>query len=139
MYLELGNGKKEIVLLNADKSNDITVMLSRIFQTYQTMLASRYAILTKITHHYKLIFTDDVQTYHGCRIDISTRPCGIYIGTAAYLNQIGQTLFVSTGLKIHYQDIKSEHVEIGIGNMDACTHGYVIIKDALLQLLDRGM
>ena len=134
MYIEYGMGRNQIVYYNADKSLEVEVMLKHIACAYNAMIAAGYPGIINSIHRCRVIFTDEERTRTGLVINISTQPYGIYANKSAYSKQIAKALFTMTGINIYEQDCTEAAVEIGMGGIDAQTQGYVILKDAILEI-----
>ena len=133
MHAEFGNGHKQIIFYNADKRHDVDVMLSRIASSYKAMLAVGYPIIARAERCCKVIFTSDMPGRTALNVYISSRPCGIYTDEQAYHKQLARAFFSATGFDIYPTSSSAADLEIGIGNMDAGTQGYVILKDAIME------
>ena len=133
MYIEVGSGYRRILFYNKEKRHDVDVMLSRIAETYTTMhAAGYYPCIEREERSCKLIFTSETVVGAFLGINITSLPCGIYTDEQAYHKQLAWILSTATGFDT-YQTIRSDaDLEIGIGDMDAGSQGYVMLRDAIL-------
>ena len=137
MYIVLGNGYKEITVYNVERRHDIDAMLSRIAASYEAMLAVGNPCITRAQSGCKLIFTSDRPTRASLKVNISSRALGIYVDEQAYHRQLAREMFSLTGLDVYQTNDSDADLEFGIGNLDANTQGFVMLKDAILQLISR--
>ena len=137
MYVTFGSGNKQIIIYNADKRPDVDVMLSRIASSYKAMLAAGYPNIARVERGCKLIFTSDRPTRASLKVNISSRALGIYADKKAYHRQLAREMFSLTGLDVYQTNDSDADLEFGIGNLDANTQGFVMLKDAILQLISR--
>jgi hypothetical protein len=84
-----------------------------------------------------LIFTSDRPTRTSLKVNISSRALGIYADKKAYHTQLAREMFSLTGLDVYQTNDSDADLEFGIGNLDANTQGFVMLKDAILQLISR--
>ena len=131
MYVAFGSGNKQIIIYNADKRPDVDVMLSRIASSYKALLAAGYPNIARVERGCKLIFTSDMPICGSLTIYITSRPHGIYTDVQAYHKQLARVLYSATGFDVLQTSGSDADLEIGIGNMDAGTQGYVMLKDAI--------
>ena len=134
MHIEIGTGNRYIIFHNVDKTHDVDIMLTRIAASYNKMLAMGYPNAIKTHRCCRMIFSNEDPIYTGFRVNISIRPCGIYIGNSAYDKQIARSFFTMTGWSIHEVQSSEKDLEIGIGSLRADTQGYAMLKDAMLEM-----
>lgn len=134
MHIEIGTGDRYIIFHNVDKTYDVDNMLTRIAASYKEMLAVGYPDAVKTHRSCRMIFSNEDPVYAGVMINISKRPCGIYIGNSAYDKQIARRFFTMTGWNIHKAESSAKNLEIGIGSLRADTQGFAILKDAMLEI-----
>ena len=132
MHIELGMGQKHVLYYNMDKSYEVDLMLTRIAAAYLTMLGSGYPHIMDTNRSCKLIFSSESPACPGLRIIVSSRPYGIYTDRSAYHKQIARAIYTMTGLDIYERDSIEADVEIGVGGINVETHGYVLLKEAVL-------
>ena len=138
MYIEVGSGYRRILFYNKEKRHDVDVMLSRIAETYTTMhAAGYYPCIERAERSCKLIFTSDRPTRASLKVNISSRALGIYANKKAYHRQLAREMFSLTGLDVYQTNDSDADLEFGIGNLDANTQGFVMLKDAIWQLISR--
>lgn len=133
MHVELGTGQKNIAYYNADKQQEIDLMFLRIAAAYATMLRLKYPEIERLNRNYTMIFSSESTIGDALIVKVTGRSCGIYVSENAYCKQMSNALHRLTGLPVK-ADKHAQTVEIGIGGMDAESEGYVLLKDALLEL-----
>lgn len=137
MYIVLGNCYKEITVYNVERRHDVDAMLSRIAASCEAMLAVGNPCITRAQSGCKLIFASDRPTRASLKVNISSRALGIYADEQAYHTQLAREMFSLTGLDVYQTNDSDADLEFGIGNLDANTQGFVMLKDAILQLISR--
>ena len=134
MHIELGRGPQRIIYFNSDKILEIDTMLARIAIAYKSMLAAGYPSIVTADRNCRLIFTSESPVCTGLRIDVSSRPCGIYTDMTADHKHLARRFYAMTGLATYDAENSNADLEIGVGGIAVSTQGYVLLKDALLGL-----
>ena len=134
MHIEFGTGSKTLIILNADRSDDLDATFTRIVDSYRLMRQMQHPTVVFAHNRCHLVFTSTNAHHTGLTIFVSNRPCGIYTDCSAYHKRLAHECFRLTALPIYQSECPLRDIEIGLGGLEAKTQGYVMLRDTVLGL-----
>lgn len=134
MHLEFGVGRKKIVYLNVDQTQEVSNLFENCYRSYQRKHDMTYPDVFNIFHKSTILLTDHIEQCQDAFLCIGfdLRDPGIYVDGNAYRKQIAQKIRESTGMQIH--DSTLDFITVGIGRSNRLNYNNLIIKDAMFLL-----